>query len=49
MDNFVYSNPVKYIFGKSQVSALGDEILPYGKRVIFIYGKKIYQINRALR
>jgi alcohol dehydrogenase YqhD (iron-dependent ADH family) len=39
MDNFVYSNPVKYIFGKGQVSTLGTEILPYGKQVLFIYGK----------
>ncbi|MCU7905951.1 MAG: iron-containing alcohol dehydrogenase [Candidatus Thiodiazotropha sp. (ex Epidulcina cf. delphinae)] len=39
MDNFVYSNPVKYIFGKGQISALSAEIIPYGKRVLFIYGR----------
>jgi alcohol dehydrogenase YqhD (iron-dependent ADH family) len=40
MDNFVYSNPVKYIFGKGQISTLGAEIVPYGKRILFVYGKR---------
>ncbi len=40
MDNFVYSNPVKYIFGKGQTSALADEILPCGKKVLLVYGRK---------
>lgn len=37
MDNFVFHNPVKVIFGKGQIAALGREI-PQGSRVLFTYG-----------
>lgn len=37
MDNFVFHNPVKVIFGKGQIKALGREI-PKGARVLFTYG-----------
>ncbi len=37
MDNFVFHNPVKVIFGKGQIAALGQEI-PQGSRVLFTYG-----------
>lgn len=37
MDNFVFHNPVKVIFGKGEIAALGQEI-PQGSRVLFTYG-----------
>ncbi|MGJ9458286.1 iron-containing alcohol dehydrogenase [Oceanobacillus sp. CF4.6] len=38
MENFVYQNPTKLIFGKGQLDKLSDEIKPYGKRVLIVYG-----------
>jgi NADP-dependent alcohol dehydrogenase len=37
MENFVFHNPVKVIFGKGQIAQLGREI-PKGSRVLFAYG-----------
>ncbi|MGE5477008.1 MAG: iron-containing alcohol dehydrogenase [Bacteroidales bacterium] len=37
MENFVFHNPVKLIFGKGQIKAIGREI-PKGARVLFAYG-----------
>jgi alcohol dehydrogenase YqhD (iron-dependent ADH family) len=45
MENFVYSNPVKMLFGKGQLDNVAQEILPYGKRVLFVYGKKHLKEN----
>lgn len=40
MDNFVYYNPVKLLFGKGQLDKVAEEILPYGKKILFVYGQK---------
>lgn len=37
MENFVFHNPVKLIFGKGQIAQLGREV-PKGARVLFAYG-----------
>lgn len=37
MENFVFHNPVKVIFGKGQIKAIGREI-PKGSRVLLVYG-----------
>lgn len=37
MDNFVFHNPVKILFGKGQIAAIGKEI-PKGSRVLFAFG-----------
>jgi NADP-dependent alcohol dehydrogenase len=37
MDNFVFHNPVKLLFGKGQIGAIGREI-PKGSRVLFAFG-----------
>lgn len=39
MEGFVFSNPTKIIFGKNTVSRIGKEILSYGKKVLFVYGR----------
>lgn len=38
MENFTYHNPTKLIFGKGQIEKLAEEIQPYGKRVLIVYG-----------
>lgn len=38
LENFTYQNPTKLIFGKGQLEKLADEIRPYGKRVLIVYG-----------
>lgn len=40
MENFVYHSPTKLLFGKGQLENLAQEILPYGRRVLFVYGEK---------
>ncbi|MGD0013134.1 MAG: iron-containing alcohol dehydrogenase [Bryobacteraceae bacterium] len=37
MNNFVYQNPVKILFGKGQIASLGTEI-PAGAKILMTYG-----------
>lgn len=45
MENFTSQCPTKIIFGKDQLETLGDEILPYGNRVLFVYGENHLKQN----
>lgn len=38
MENFTYHNPTKLIFGEGQLEALPDEVKPYGKKILLVYG-----------
>jgi alcohol dehydrogenase YqhD (iron-dependent ADH family) len=38
MNNFVFQNPTKIIFGKGTETTVGAEIKPYTKKVLFHYG-----------
>lgn len=38
MNDFVFHNPVKLIFGKGQLVKLANELPQYGKRVLIVYG-----------
>ena len=38
MENFIYQNPTKIIFGRQQQFFVGEEIVKYGKKVLFHYG-----------
>jgi len=40
MDNFTYSNSVKYIFGEGQVDQVGAEVARVGKRVLLVHGQE---------
>jgi alcohol dehydrogenase YqhD (iron-dependent ADH family) len=40
MENFEYCSPVKVLFGKGKFDKLALEILPYSKRILFVYGEK---------
>ena len=38
MNNFVFQNPTKIIFGKGTETTVGDEIKPYTSKILFHYG-----------
>jgi alcohol dehydrogenase YqhD (iron-dependent ADH family) len=38
MENFVYRNPTKVLFGKNTVEKIGGETAEYGKRVLLVSG-----------
>ncbi|WP_350303500.1 iron-containing alcohol dehydrogenase [Bacillus pumilus] len=38
MENFIYYNPTKLMFGKEQLDGLKSELARYGKRVLLVYG-----------
>lgn len=45
MQNFVFHNPTKIIFGKNTIPQIGKEATPYGKKALFIYGKNSIKSN----
>lgn len=38
MQNFVFQNPTKLIFGKDMINHLKDELKPFGKKILLVYG-----------
>ena len=38
MDNFIFNNPTKIIFGKDTESLVGQEIKKYANKVLLHYG-----------
>jgi alcohol dehydrogenase YqhD (iron-dependent ADH family) len=40
MQNFVFQNPTKIIFGKGQIKKIGQETGRYGKKALLVYGMK---------
>lgn len=38
MNDFVFHNPVKLLFGKDQLAKLAEELPVYGKKVLVVYG-----------
>ncbi|MDI6559552.1 iron-containing alcohol dehydrogenase [Bacillus altitudinis] len=38
MENFIYYNPTKLMFGKGQLDGLKSELARYGKQVLLVYG-----------
>jgi len=39
MQNFVYHNPTKIIFGRNTISAIGSETALHGRQALLVYGK----------
>ncbi len=39
MENFVFHNPTKIIFGNNTIKQIGKECKPYGDSVLLVYGK----------
>ncbi|MDR1964256.1 MAG: iron-containing alcohol dehydrogenase [Planctomycetaceae bacterium] len=39
MQNFVYHNPTKIVFGEGTIEKIGEETAPFAKKVLYVYGK----------
>jgi alcohol dehydrogenase YqhD (iron-dependent ADH family) len=39
MQNFIFENPTKIIFGQGQIKRIGAEIKPFGRKVLMVYGE----------
>ncbi|EKT7566654.1 TPA: iron-containing alcohol dehydrogenase [Salmonella enterica subsp. salamae serovar 9,46:z4,z24:z39:z42] len=48
MQNFIYHNPVKIMFGRDQISTLADEV-PQDKKVMIVYGGGSVKKNGILK
>lgn len=45
MNDFIFHNPVKLIFGKDQLNKLQQELPQYGKKVLVVYGSGSIKAN----
>jgi len=45
MQNFVFHNPVKILFGKGTIPAIGPETAAFGKRILLVYGRRAIKEN----
>lgn len=48
MNDFVYHNPVKVIFGRHALAQTGKEAARYGKNALLVYGKNSLKSNGTL-
>jgi len=39
MQNFVFENPTKILFGKGQIAKIGKEVGKFGRKVLMVYGR----------
>ena len=39
MQNFIFENPTKIIFGRGQIKRIGQEMVRFGKKVLLVYGQ----------
>ncbi len=39
MQNFVFENPTKILFGKGQIKKIGKEVGKFGRKVLMVYGQ----------
>lgn len=39
MEDFLFHNPTKILFGRGKIGELGKEIRPFGSRVLLVYGQ----------
>jgi len=49
MQNFVFHNPVKIIFGRDTISKIGQETVFFGKKVLLVYGRGSIKRNGIYR
>ena len=45
MNNFIFQNPTKIIFGKNILNKVGEEVMKHGKNVMLVYGKNSIKEN----
>ncbi|MEE4241523.1 MAG: iron-containing alcohol dehydrogenase [Desulfopila sp.] len=48
MNNFVFHNPVKILFGKDTIAAIGTETKEYGTNVLLVHGQNALRQNGTL-
>jgi alcohol dehydrogenase YqhD (iron-dependent ADH family) len=39
MQNFIFDNPTRIIFGKGTIARIGNEVSRFGKKVLLVYGQ----------
>ena len=39
MEDFIFHNPTKIVFGRGKIAELGKEVRPFGKRALLVYGQ----------
>lgn len=49
MQNFVFHNPTKILFGKGTIPSIGPETVAFGKRVLLVYGSGSIKKNGIYR
>ncbi len=47
MENFVFHNPTKIIFGRNRITEIGVESANWGKKGLLVYGQKSCKINKS--
>ncbi|MDR0609640.1 MAG: iron-containing alcohol dehydrogenase [Planctomycetaceae bacterium] len=45
MQNFIYHNPTKIVFGEGTIEKIGEETAPFAKKVLYVYGKNSIKTN----
>ena len=45
MQNFIFENPTKIIFGRGQISHIGKEVARFGRKVLLVYGRESIKKN----
>jgi len=45
MQNFIFENPTKMIFGQGQISLAGKEVARFGRKVLMVYGLESIKKN----
>lgn len=45
MQNFVFHNPTKIIFGRNTIAKIGEETAQFGKKALFVYGQQSIKNN----
>lgn len=45
MENFIFQNPTKIIFGKNILPQVGEEVKEFGKKILLVYGKESIKKN----
>ncbi|MGC9976667.1 MAG: iron-containing alcohol dehydrogenase, partial [Syntrophales bacterium] len=39
MQNFIFDSPTRIIFGKGMIARIGNEVKPFGTKVLLVYGR----------
>jgi len=45
MQDFIFENPTKIIFGRGQIKMIGPEVLRFGRKALLVYGRESIRKN----